>query len=799
MFADRIAQAIHRCSQQNRFGWPLGGWKSGWRSLEIAERITRRANQSHHRALGIQARLMILATVTALPLVVLAGVAAMSVIDNQRAQLKNEVAGKVNGLLNDIDSQINAIQVELKVLSQLPSIQSGDIAAFDRQLRAAIRVYGTALVLHDTQGQQIINTNRPFGEPLPRATNTEMHDRVVTTGLPQVSDLIIGATLRRPIISVGVPVIHDGQVVYVLAMGIGPEILSQLFNDQNLLSEAISPAWTIAIIDRKDLILARNRELDQFLGKPVAPLLRRAMMSATENTWIPNITSDGIPVYSTFRRSLVTGWTVAIGIPREFVDAPIRRAWMLTFAGGISFMALSLVLAYWMARGIRRPVYKLAAMTRAMGGCEPLAPFHSGVRELNFVGDGLRDAAITLAQHREHLEEVVERRTQELALANNQLWAEIEARKQAQAILLQSQKMEAIGQLTGGIAHDFNNLLTVASGSLEMLEARISDERSLYLLRNVQSAISRGATLTTSLLAFARKQRLEPVLADLNSVILEMDDMLRRSLGPSVEIRHALVSELWPVQIDVGQIETALLNIAINARDAMPGGGILLFETANVNECPTEEVAGRECVLVSVHDTGTGMSLDVVERAFEPFFTTKEVGKGTGLGLSMVFGVVHRSGGAVRLRSELGRGTTVLIYLPRADQTALPLADTAGSACSSSDADAHILVVDDDAAVRWVTVESLREVGYRVAEADSGSAALAFLKRDDRCDLVVMDHVMPGLSGKDTVRLARRARPELKVLFLSGYAAWEEAGGDIWLQKPFKTQALAEAVTRALQ
>ena len=151
------------------------------------------------------------------------------------------------------------------------------------------------------------------------------------------------------------------------------------------------------------------------------------------------------------------------------------------------------------------------------------------------------------------------------------------------------------------------------------------------------------------------------------------------------------------------------------------------------------------------------------------------------------------------MRSELGRGTTVLIYLPRADQTALPLADTAGSACSSSDADAHILVVDDDAAVRWVTVESLKEAGYRVAEADSGSAALALLERDDPCDLVVMDHAMPGLSGKDTVRLARRARPELKVLFLSGYAAREEAGGDIWLQKPFKTQALAEAVTRALQ
>jgi signal transduction histidine kinase len=734
-----------------------------------------------------------MASVTALPLVVLAGVTAISAIDAQRVQLKAEVAGKVNGLLADIDRQISAIQVELEVLSKLPSIQSGDLATFDRQLRAAIQVYGTALVLHDTHGQQLINTNRPFGEPLPQATNTEMHDRVVATVLPQVSDLITGATLRRPIISVGVPVVHDGRVVYVLAMGIGPEILSVLLKEQNLLSEAISPAWTIAILDRKGIILARNRDLDQFLGKPVAPLLRKAMMSGTEDTWIPNITSDGTPVYSTFRRSLVTGWSVAIGVPREFVDAPLRRAWMLAIGGGVSFMALSLALAYWMAQVIRRPVNKLAAMTRAMGGGEPVGPFYSGVRELNLVGDGLRAAATALARHREQLEGTVALRTQELR-------AEIEAREQVQATLLQSQKMEAIGQLTGGIAHDFNNLLTVVSGSLEMLGARISDERGLHLLHSAQGAVSRAAKLTTSLLAFARKQRLEPVLADLNSIIIEMDEMLRRSLGPSVDIRHAFASELWPVQIDIGQIETALLNIAINARDAMPEGGILLFETANVSDCLPEEMAGRDCVLVSVHDTGTGMSPDVVERAFEPFFTTKEVGRGTGLGLSMVFGVVRQSGGTVRLRSRIGSGTTVLIYLPRAAHAALPMGGGAASAGIQAGGSARILVVDDDAAVRLVTVECLREIGYSVAEADSGGAALTLLERDAPCDLVVMDQVMPGLSGQDTVRLARRARPDLKVLFLTGYAtSREEVCHDIWLQKPFKTVVLAEAVSRALQ
>jgi signal transduction histidine kinase len=738
------------------------------------------------RALSIHTRLMMLTLATVLPLVAVGGVAIIRMVDDQNIKVEQGVGRTVDGLLGDVDRQIIAIEAELQVLAVSPSLQEEDLYPFYQQMNAALPLQGTSIALLDIKGQQLLNTNRPFGAPLPRSFNTEMSERIIATGKPQVSDLIMGAVLHRPIVAVGVPVFRDGKVALILTMGLGSEILSKLLHQPDLL-----PDWVVAIFDRKGIIVARNRELDRFLGKPAAPIIREAIKGPVES-WIPNVTSEGIRVYSTFRRSAVTGWTAAIGVPREFVDIPRRRAQFLAFGGGVSVLAVSLFLAWWMAQAIRRPVEALTAATKAVASGAPIGDLNSGVRELNQVSDALRATAAALARHREQLEGTVALRTEELQ-------AEIEARRQAEATLLQSQKMEAIGQLTGGVAHDFNNLLTIASGSLEMLGARISDERSLHLLRNAQSAISRGATLTTSLLAFARKQRLEPVLANLNSVILDMGEMLRRSIGASVEIRHALASELWPVEIDLGQIETALLNIAINARDAMPEGGILLFETANVSDPTPEEVAGRDCVLVSVHDTGIGMSPDVVERAFEPFFTTKEVGRGTGLGLSMVFGVVHQSGGAVRLRSELGRGTTVLIYLPRAAQAALPAADIAASVCSSSGADAHILVVDDDAAVRCVTVECLREAGYRVAEADSGSAALAFFKRDDTCDLVVMDHVMPGLSGKDTVRLARRDRPELKVLFLSGYAAWEEAGGDIWLQKPFKMQALTEAVTRALQ
>ena len=319
-----------------------------------------------------------------------------------------------------------------------------------------------------------------------------------------------------------------------------------------------------------------------------------------------------------------------------------------------------------------------------------------------------------LARNREELESTVAERTRELAAANERLRAEIDAREQAQSALLQAQKMEAMGQLTGGVAHDFNNLLTAVSGSLALLEQRISDERSLRLLHTAQRGASQGAKLTESLLAFARQQRLNPIPADLNSIIVEMTEMLRRSIGPTVEIRHALAAELWPVLIDTGQIETALLNVALNARDAMPGGGMMLIETANIrrdNEELPKEVAASDCVLVSVRDTGTGMSPEVLDRAFEPFFTTKEVGKGTGIG----------SIDGVRRRQAIGRHSAHSQSSARGDYRAdlsaprhrRPRASGARPCnASARGGGAHILVVDDDPDVRWIIAQDLQEMGY---------------------------------------------------------------------------------------
>jgi CheY-like chemotaxis protein len=357
-----------------------------------------------------------------------------------------------------------------------------------------------------------------------------------------------------------------------------------------------------------------------------------------------------------------------------------------------------------------------------------------------------------------------------------------------------------------GIRRPVKALTTAASalGSGKPLGRLIGGVRELDQVGEALRNGATGAKLTESLLAFARKQRLDPVPADLNSVVVEISEMLRRSIGASVEVKNVLASDLWPVLIDVSQIETALLNVALNARDAMPGGGVLVIETANIgatdNELPVE-VVGQDCVLVSLCDTGTGMSPEVIEHAFEPFFTTKEIGKGTGLGLSMVFGVVRQSGGAVRIRSRVREGTTVQIYLPRTIE-AKARRPRRGVKPQASEK-AHILVVDDDPDVRWIISEDLREIGYLVTEADSGRAALAILERGDPCDLMIADLAMNGLTGVDTVRLARLTRSDLKVLFCSGYADMskfeEDIGGDTLLKKPFTADTLAEAVHNALR
>jgi len=341
-----------------------------------------------------------------------------------------------------------------------------------------------------------------------------------------------------------------------------------------------------------------------------------------------------------------------------------------------------------------------------------------------------------------------------------------------QARLQHSQKIESLGQLTGGIAHDFNNLLSIITGNLQLLEHRVDDEQN-ELVQPALSAALRGGELTGRLLTYARRQDLEPRTVVLNELLPEMTSLFNKALGEDIVIKTVLHESLWPITVDPGQLENAVLNLVINARDAMPDGGTLTIETSNVTldsdhfEKKPDLIPG-DYVLLSVSDTGTGIAPDVLKQVYDPFFTTKDVGKGTGLGLSMVWGFVDQSGGHVDIDSKLGHGTCAKIYLPRSGAALEGDDENLDGECVEG-GDEIILVVDDDDDVRATAVRLLRDYGYEVLEAHDATAALLILDERDDIDLLFTDVIMPGIRGPILAEMARTQRPDMRVLFTSGY------------------------------
>ncbi|WP_267425206.1 response regulator [Methylobacterium sp. GC_Met_2] len=422
-----------------------------------------------------------------------------------------------------------------------------------------------------------------------------------------------------------------------------------------------------------------------------------------------------------------------------------------------------------------------------------------------------RAAETALQALNETLEARIAERTRELAEANAELKREIGERERVEDALRLNQRLEAVGQLTSGVAHDFNNLLTVISGNIEFLERAVSDDRSKRRLAMMKGAADRGARLTAQLLAFSRRQRLEPTPVGLNDTVASMRDLLQSSIGGAVQIETTLQADLWPALVDATQIELVILNLAINARDAMAVGGRLTIETANVivTGAPSrpEQPQPGEYVMVAVSDTGTGMRPEVLARVFEPFFTTKEVGKGSGLGLAQVFGFVKQSGGGIRIDTTLGEGTSIKVYLPRIEGEPAATAKAAPIDCTRTHPPGGrptLLVVDDDAEVREVTVTRLSEAGHEVREAASGLQALASLEADPCVDLVVLDFAMPGMNGAEAALEIRKRWPAMPVLFVTGFAdttALTQAGAhgaDAVVLKPYRDGELERKVAFAL-
>jgi len=406
---------------------------------------------------------------------------------------------------------------------------------------------------------------------------------------------------------------------------------------------------------------------------------------------------------------------------------------------------------------------------------------------------------VTIAAHRESLlRQRYDARYRELKAIEGQL--------------RQSQKMEAVGQLTGGIAHDFNNLLQGIIGSLDRVQHRIEQGRINDVdrfLKGATESANRAAALTHRLLTFSRRQPVDPKPVDVNVLIGSVEELLRRSIGENISLTLNLAPSLWLVRCDPNQLENALLNLVINARDAMPDGGAVLIETANVvldeQAIMARDLSPGEFVAMRVTDTGVGMPEDVKSKAFDPFFTTKPIGQGTGLGLSMIYGFVRQSEGSVIIDSAPGQGTTIEICLPRFVGEMATAAEDAQSANDApTDQGEVVLVVEDEPVVRLLVVETLAELGYRALEAANGEAALRILQSSQRIDLMITDIGLPGLNGRQVADAGRSLRPALKVLFMTGYA--DKAASNNFLQpgmeiivKPFKMDVLAKHIRQMVK
>ena len=423
------------------------------------------------------------------------------------------------------------------------------------------------------------------------------------------------------------------------------------------------------------------------------------------------------------------------------------------------------------------------------------------------ISDRKHDEA-ALRDLNENLERHVAERTRELAAANARLLAEAAEREHAEAALRQSQKMEAVGQLASGIAHDFNNLLAVILGNLELLDMRLSDEQLRRLVDAAGRAARRGAKLNEQMLAFSRRQALAPRAVDLNRLIAGIQEILAHTLGGNMQVATAPAPDLWPALIDPHQVELVILNLAINARDAMPEGGRVAIATHNVPAMavdPSLALPPGDYVLLIVADTGVGMSEEVLARACEPFFTTKEVGKGSGLGLAQAYGVAQQSGGGLRIKSAIGKGTSVEIYLPRSlarPETSRAPADV--RSLPAAERSAMILVVDDEDDVREVTAAQLEALGHRVAQARNGNAALRLLHDGHGgVDLLLADYAMPGMSGLELARAALARQPGLAVIIVTGYADAHSlegmVAGTTLLKKPYSVSELAGSIEFSLR
>ncbi len=753
------------------------------------------------RASKLSVLLAGLVSAALLPPLVAGAIAVWTVGESRQDAAEARLRGTARALTVALDREFGGVAGALSAFATSPALgddplRPRDLPALHAQSVRIARAYGATVAVVAPDGEQVLSSLRPLGMPLARAASSAAIERALASGRAEVGDLVIGALSGRPVVTVALPLTDGaGRIAGVTVAAIGAERIRDV-----LAAQGFSDGTYASVADARGVIVARSDVLHgEAVGQHITEASRTAIASGPDGMYRA-VGRDGVESVFAYRQlDAAQGWTLVVAEPAARFDAAWRGPLVALGVGGAFAVLLGGLAAALAARRILLPVRHLSSHARALAAGEARATVAAippaGIAELEALRQGFAEAEA--AQRR--LNEGLEARVRE-ALA---------AREEALARLAQAQRMEALGQLAGGVAHDFNNVIQAVQGGARLIEGRPDDvPRVRRLAAMIAEAGGRGAAVTRRLLAFSRRADLRAEPLDAADLLAGMREILVHTLGTGIEVRVQVQPRLPPLLADKGQLETVLVNLATNARDAMGGNGAITLSA--MAEAGADGVAetldpailrAGTYVRLSVSDTGAGMDAATLARASEPFFTTKGLRQGTGLGLAMARGFAEQSGGALHIESAPGRGTTVRLWFP---VTAEAPADVAPEAevHPARDGRARLLLVDDEALVREITAEGLEAAGYAVLTVGSGVEALELLEGDVVVDLLISDLSMPGMDGLRTIQAVQRRRPGLPAILLTGFAtdAAELAlGGAIsgsfsLLRKPIEGRALAERI-----
>jgi signal transduction histidine kinase len=725
--------------------------------------------------MSIRSRLVLLVLAVLVP-AVLASLAGMAYIYKERERsVERSLLEMSRALSLVVDSEIERRDALLMVLAATPTLATESLVRFDNLMKETAKASGTRLFLLDGNGVPLLSSEEN------EALDWRMPEEVLAGATDNsVSDIYLDQNDQLSFALVESTTAHSG-TRYFVAMVVPIHAFQELFSDFDL-----PRGWTGAILDRSARIVARNRNPHLHVGL-LASADVVAKLAVKREGLISSTTRDGTPVLAAFNRAPGSSWSFVVGVPEEDVNHSAADALKMQAGVAILLLAAAILLSIRFCRTILVPLRTLTLDASALGRGERVASSVTGLQEIDVVSASLAAASEQIRSATETME--------------NRVAEAVAASERSQATLLQSQKLEALGRLTGGIAHDFNNLLQTLSTGLHLADRLSTNHDAQTAISSCKRAVGRAAKLTRQLMAFGRSQVSEARRVDVRDQLLAMEDLLKGALRSNIELSFDLAEDLWPVHVDPLQLELAILNLSINARDATPGTGLFRISAANleVDADQIAQLAAGQYVQLSFQDSGEGMSEEVMEKALDPFFTTKPAGKGSGLGLAQIYGFTKQAGGSVAISSREGEGTKVTLFLPRSAGEQEQVLGTSPSPNEEIGRNAVVLIVEDDVLVRDVLTPALKAHGFQVLAAGDAGEALELLSKHP-VDIVFSDIVMPGsMNGVSLAVKIREDYPAIPVVLATGYSEDAAVPSDIRIiGKPYEIPAVVVALREAL-